>query len=142
LQVRFWSRRTFRAARSLCTKAFLDRYTMPAATSLANLTNQVWSLFRSGYWLQDMRDQHYIVNTYFSFYNTHSQINSLGSEFSSQGHFHSLQLLNVPQLLFCRLRVSLVSFQVVCCLENNGCKTPKLVTQAVLVLSWTKQVLT
>ena len=23
------------------------------------------------------------------------------SEFSSQGHFHSLQLLNVPQFLFC-----------------------------------------
>ena len=28
-------------------------------------------------------------------------INSLGSKFSSQGHFHSLQLLNVPQ--FCSL---------------------------------------
>jgi len=30
--------------------------------------------------------------------------------------------------------LSLISFQVVCCLENNGCKTPKLVTQAVIVL--------
>jgi len=30
-------------------------------------------------------------------------INSLGSMFSSQGHFHTLQLLNVPQFLFCRL---------------------------------------
>jgi len=29
------------------------------------------------------------------------QINSLGSKFSSQGHFHSLQLLNVPRFLFC-----------------------------------------
>ena len=29
--------------------------------------------------------------------------NSLGPEFSSQGHFHSLQLLNIPQSLFCRL---------------------------------------
>jgi len=29
--------------------------------------------------------------------------NSLGSEFSSQGHFHTLQLLNVPQFLFCRV---------------------------------------
>ena len=28
---------------------------------------------------------------------------SLGSEFSSQGHFHTLQLLNVPQFLFCRV---------------------------------------
>ena len=27
-------------------------------------------------------------------------INSLGPKFSSQGHFHSLQLLNVPQFLF------------------------------------------
>ena len=26
--------------------------------------------------------------------------NSLGPKFSSQGHFHSLQLLNVPQFLF------------------------------------------
>ena len=30
-------------------------------------------------------------------------INSLGPKFSSQGHFHSLQLLNVPQFLFSRL---------------------------------------
>ena len=29
--------------------------------------------------------------------------NSLGPKFSSQGHFHSLQLLNVPQFLFSRL---------------------------------------
>jgi len=29
--------------------------------------------------------------------------NSLGHKFSSQGHFHSLQLLNVPQFLFSRL---------------------------------------
>ena len=29
--------------------------------------------------------------------------NSLGSEFSSQGHAHSLQLLNVPQFLFCQV---------------------------------------
>jgi len=29
--------------------------------------------------------------------------NSLESEFSSQGHFHTLQLLNVPQFLFCRV---------------------------------------
>ena len=32
-----------------------------------------------------------------------SYINSLGPKFSSQGHFHSLQLLNIPQFLFCRL---------------------------------------
>ena len=32
-----------------------------------------------------------------------SPLNSLGSEFSSQGHFHTLQLLNVPQFLFCRV---------------------------------------
>jgi len=25
-----------------------------------------------------------------------------GVEFSSQGHFHTLQVLNVPQFLFCR----------------------------------------
>ena len=30
-------------------------------------------------------------------------VNSLGSEFSSQGHFHTLQLLNVPHFLFCGL---------------------------------------
>ena len=30
-------------------------------------------------------------------------LNSLGPKFSSQGHFHSLQLLNVPQFLFSRL---------------------------------------
>ena len=30
-------------------------------------------------------------------------LNSLGSEFSSQGHFHTLQLLNIPQFLFCGL---------------------------------------
>ena len=30
-------------------------------------------------------------------------INSLGPKFSSPGHFHSLQLLNVPQFLFSRL---------------------------------------
>ena len=30
-------------------------------------------------------------------------INSLGPKFSSQGHFQSLQLLNVPQFLFSRL---------------------------------------
>jgi len=30
-------------------------------------------------------------------------INSLGPKFSSQGHFHSLQLLNVPQFLFSQL---------------------------------------
>ena len=30
-------------------------------------------------------------------------INSLGPKFSSQGHFHSLQLLNIPQFLFSRL---------------------------------------
>jgi len=30
-------------------------------------------------------------------------INSLGPKFSSQGHFHSLQLLNVPQFLFSRV---------------------------------------
>ena len=29
--------------------------------------------------------------------------NSLGPKFSSQGHFHSLQLLNVSQFLFSRL---------------------------------------
>jgi len=28
-------------------------------------------------------------------------LNSLGSELSSQGHLHSLQLLNVPQFQFC-----------------------------------------
>ena len=33
-------------------------------------------------------------------------INSLGSKFSSQGHFHSLQLLNVPQFLFSRVLTS------------------------------------
>ena len=26
-----------------------------------------------------------------------------GVEFSSQGHFHTLQVLNVPQFLFCRV---------------------------------------
>ena len=30
----------------------------------------------------------------------HPLINSIGSKFSSQGHFHSLQLLNVSQILF------------------------------------------
>ena len=30
-------------------------------------------------------------------------INSLGPKFSSQGHFHSLQLLNVPHFLLARL---------------------------------------
>ena len=30
-------------------------------------------------------------------------VNSLGPKFSSQGHFDSLQLLNVPQFLFSRL---------------------------------------
>ena len=30
-------------------------------------------------------------------------INSLGFKFSSQGHFHFLQLLKVPQFLFCRV---------------------------------------
>jgi len=29
--------------------------------------------------------------------------NSLGSEFSTLGHFHTLQLLNVPQFLCCRV---------------------------------------
>ena len=29
--------------------------------------------------------------------------NSLGPKFSSQGHFHSPQLLNIPQFLFSRL---------------------------------------
>ena len=32
-----------------------------------------------------------------------ASINSLGPKFSSPGHFHSLQLLNVPQFLFSRL---------------------------------------
>ena len=31
-----------------------------------------------------------------------THFNSLGSKFSSQGHFHTLQLLNVPQFLFCQ----------------------------------------
>jgi len=31
------------------------------------------------------------------------RLNSLGSEFSSQSHFHTLQLVNVPQSLFCRV---------------------------------------
>ena len=30
-------------------------------------------------------------------------INSLGSQFSSEGHFHSLELLNIPQFPFCRV---------------------------------------
>ena len=30
-------------------------------------------------------------------------INSLGPKFSSQCHFHSVQLLKIPQFLFCRL---------------------------------------
>jgi len=30
-------------------------------------------------------------------------VDSLGYEFSSQGHFHSLELLNVPQFLFCQV---------------------------------------
>ena len=30
-------------------------------------------------------------------------LNSLGSEFSSQGHFHTQQLLNIPQFLFCQV---------------------------------------
>ena len=34
---------------------------------------------------------------------TRQLLNSLGPKFSSQGHFHSLQLLNIPQFLFCRL---------------------------------------
>jgi len=34
---------------------------------------------------------------------TDPSLNSLGSKFSSQGHFHSLQLLNVPQFLFCQV---------------------------------------
>ena len=34
---------------------------------------------------------------------TYVHFNSLGPKFSSQGHFHSLQLLNVPQFLFSRL---------------------------------------
>ena len=38
-------------------------------------------------------------------------INSLGPKFSSPGHFHSLQLLNVPQFLFSRL-VSVTYYQV------------------------------
>jgi len=33
----------------------------------------------------------------------HIALNSLGPKFSSQGHFHSLQLLNVPQFLFSQL---------------------------------------
>jgi len=32
-----------------------------------------------------------------------SCLNSLGPKFSSEGHFHSLQLLNVPQFLFSQL---------------------------------------
>ena len=32
-----------------------------------------------------------------------TSFNSLGSEFSSQGHFHTLQLLNIPQFLFCQV---------------------------------------
>ena len=32
-----------------------------------------------------------------------SLFNSLQSEFSSQCHFHTLQLLNVPKFLFCRV---------------------------------------
>jgi len=31
------------------------------------------------------------------------RVSALGPKFSSQGHFHSLQLLNVPQFLFSRL---------------------------------------
>jgi len=34
---------------------------------------------------------------------TIQKLNSLGSEFSSQGHFHTLQLLNIPQFLFCQV---------------------------------------
>jgi len=32
---------------------------------------------------------------------TDPSLNSLGSKFSSQSHFHSLELVNVPQFLFC-----------------------------------------
>ena len=51
LQVRLWLSRMLRAARSLCTNDFLDRYVIPAATSLANLTNILCSSLWSGYWL-------------------------------------------------------------------------------------------
>jgi len=33
-------------------------------------------------------------------------LNSLASKFSSQGHFHTLQLLNISQFLFCPVRLS------------------------------------
>ena len=29
--------------------------------------------------------------------------NSLGSEFSSQGHFYTLELINISQFLFCQV---------------------------------------
>jgi len=32
-----------------------------------------------------------------------ASLNSIGSKFSSQGHFHSLELLNISQFLFCQV---------------------------------------
>ena len=49
------------------------------------------------------QEKHNIEHTVWEYYIIASLFSSLGSEFSSQGHFHSLQLLNVSQFLFCRV---------------------------------------
>ena len=46
-------------------------------------------------------------------------LKSLGTEFSSQGHFHPLQLLSVPQFLFCQLLGSKLLSEVISAILNR-----------------------